>query len=500
MSTTNWLTKAQDVNFHIRNYIDGRYSDDKPEGQLISKYSARDGHLLYQFGEGHKSDVDQAVASAKAALDDGRWSLLSVHQRKVVLFKLADLLETHREELALYECLDVGKPISNSLHGDIPSAVEAIRVAAEGADKLFSLAYSDGPGPNLAYQVRKPVGVVGAIVGWNFPLSLAATKLGPALAMGNSVVLKPSEFSSLSAGRLAELAVEAGLPPGVLNVVHGAGSVVGVALAQHCDVDLLTFTGSSATGKQVMISAGQSNMKRVMLECGGKSPYLVFEDCPENLDTVAANIVGGAFYNQGEVCSAGTRLLIHENIKDQLLPKVIEQARAMVAADPLDPATTFGAVINEAHMEKVLRYIESGQAEGAKLVLGGNQIRKESGGFYIEPTIFDEVDPKQKIAQEEIFGPVLSVFTFRDEEEAIRLANDTCFGLAAYVATTNLSRSQRLGQRLNAGLITVLGTSTPQGGGVGPGTEGHKQSGFGVESKLAGLAAYSVSSTMFVMA
>ena len=302
MSTTDWLMMAKNTDLRIRNFIDGLYSDDKLAGDLISKYSPRDGELLYQFGSGETSDVDRAVASAKAAFEDGRWSRLPVSQRKIVLFKLADLLGTHKEELALYECLDVGKPISNALNGDIPDAAGAIRVAAEGSDKLFSSAYSDGPGPNLAYHVRKPVGVVGAIVGWNFPLSLAATKIGPALAMGNSVVLKPSEFSSLSAGRLAELAVEAGLPPGVLNVIHGAGATVGVPLAQHCDVDLLTFTGSSATGKQIMVSAGQSNMKRVMLECGGKSPYLVFEDCPEDLDVVAANVVGSAFSNQGEVC------------------------------------------------------------------------------------------------------------------------------------------------------------------------------------------------------
>jgi acyl-CoA reductase-like NAD-dependent aldehyde dehydrogenase len=500
MSTTNWLMKAKDADLRIRNFMDGRYSEDKLAGDLINKYSSRDGKLLYQFGSGEVADVDRAVANAKTALDVGCWSRLPVSQRKKVLFKLADLLETHKEELALYECLDVGKPINSALNGDIPGAADAIRSAAEGADKLFSEAYSDGAGPNLAYQVRKPVGVVGAIVGWNFPLNLAATKLGPALAMGNSVVLKPSEFSSLSASRLAALAIEAGVPPGVLNVVHGAGATVGVALAQHKDVDLLTFTGSSATGKQVMIAAGQSNMKRVMLECGGKSPYIVFDDCPEDLDVVAANVVGTAFQNQGEVCSAGTRLLIQDSIKDQLMPKIIEQAKAMVAGDPLDSSSTYGAMINEAHMEKVLGYIESGVAEGANLVLGGKRVREESGGFYIEPTIFDEVDPKQKIAQEEIFGPVLSVLTFQDEDEAIRLANDSCFGLAAYVATTNLARSQRLGQRLSAGSIVVLSTSTPQSGGVAPGFESHKESGFGVESKLSGLASYTLTSTMFVMA
>ena len=321
------------------------------------------------------------------------------------------------------------------------------------------------------------------------------SKVGPALAMGNSLVLKPSEFTSLSAWRLAELAIEAGVPEGVFNVVNGAGKIVGDALARHPDVDLLTFVGSSATGKQMMISAGESNMKRLILECGGKSPYLVFDDCPDDLDALAADIVATAFPNQGALCVAGTRLLLQDGIKDKLLPKILEQTQQIKPADPLDPATTFGAIINQGHMEKILAYIESGKESGAALLCGGRQVNKESGGYFIEPTIFDQVPPQAKIAQEEIFGPVLSVMSFSTEQEAIDLANGTCFGLAAYAATENISRAHRLSQNIKAGALGIVATNTMGVGHVELGAEGQKGSGFGVEGGLAGLLAYSTSIT-----
>ncbi|MBL4827821.1 MAG: aldehyde dehydrogenase family protein, partial [Spongiibacteraceae bacterium] len=348
------------------------------------------------------TDVDHAVANARAAYNDGRWSGLSVDTRKEVLQTLAKLLESHTEEFALNECLDVGKPISMALKEDVPDSVAIIQQSAEGADKLLS-PFGSTAMP-LTYHIRKPVGVVGGIVGWNYPLVLAVTKMAPALAMGNSLVLKPSEFTSLSACRLAELAVEAGVPPGVFNVVHGAGETVGVALSLHKDVDLLSFTGSSETGKQLMIAAGQSNMKRLILECGGKSPYLVFDDAPNDLDFIASDIVSRAFANQGALCIASTRLLIQENIKKPLLEKILKRVASIVAQDPLDPDTSFGALMNEAHLKKVLSYIESGVEEGAQLIYGGQATEDISGGYYLGPTIFDGVDPLQKIAQEEIFG------------------------------------------------------------------------------------------------
>jgi len=498
MTDINWFKRAKEVDLRVRNFINGAYAE-TCGGETITKYSSRDGSLLYEVNCGNARDADQAVAHAKESFADGRWSRISAQERKDVLLKLADLIEEHKEELALLDCLDVGKPIGHALLEDVPRAVAAIRYCAEAVDKLFSLV-ADGPAPNLSYQLRKPVGVVAGIIGWNFPLMLAATKVGPALVTGNSLVLKPSEFTSLSASRLAELAVDAGVPPGVFNVVHGVGTIAGATLAHHPDVRLLTFTGSSATGKQMMLAAGQSNMKRLMLECGGKSPYIVFDDCPDDLDWIAQDVVATAFHNQGALCVAGTRVLIQDSIKDKLLPKILEEAAALRPQDPLDPSTTFGAIINEAHMNKVLGYIGGAQQEGARLLCGGNKIDVVSGGYYIEPTIFDDVDPQHKIAREEIFGPVLSVFTFRDEAEAIRMANDTSFGLAAYVCTENIGRAQRLAQNLEAGAIAVIGTATPAAaGGAELGAEPHKESGFGVEGGPGGLTAYTVSSTIHLL-
>ena len=501
MATRNWQQRAENTTFCTRNFIDGKYVDCLGVDS-INKYSPRDGSLLYTLPCGNGAEVEQAVTSARTAFEDGRWSNLPVQERKAVLQKLADLVDRHGETFALYETLDVGKPISSSLFGDVPSAVSSLRNSAEGADKVYAAAGIDGG--NVGYQARKPVGVVGGILGWNFPLTLAASKVGPALAMGNSLVLKPSEFTSLSTCFLAELALEAGVPPGVFNVVNGAGATVGAALARHMDVNLLTFVGSSATGKQLMVAAGQSNMKRLILECGGKSPYIVFDDCSDDLDALAADIVWTAFHNQGAYCSAGTRLLIQESVKERLMPKVIEQTAQLIPQDPLDSETTFGALINKAHLNKVLAYIDSGEAEGAKLVYGGKRLHLDSrsscqDGFYLQPAIFDQVDPQQKIAQEEIFGPVLSVFTFSDEEEAIALANNSCFGLAAYAATENLGRGQRLGQRLNAGIAMVLGTAAPKAGFPEVSIEGHRESGFGYEKGLDGLAAYTVSTAVYLL-
>lgn len=496
MSNTDWHTFANNTQLTVRHFINGHYEDCVGETR-IAKHAPRDGTLLYSFAEGNGNDVNQAVAHARTAFNDGRWRNLPVSQRKAVLHKLADLIDEHTDTFALYESLDVGKPITHALGDDVPSAAMTLRECADGAQKILSPSGADGA--HFVYQVRKPVGVVGAIIGWNFPLSLAAAKVGPALAMGNSLVLKPSEFTALSASYLAALALEAGVPPGVFNVVNGAGKTVGATLATHPDVDLLSFVGSSATGKQLMNAAGNSNMKRLILECGGKSPYVVFDDCPQDVDAIAADVVATAFANQGAVCSAGTRLLIQSSIKDVLLPKIIEHTQQITPQDPLHPDTSFGALINDTHMNKVLDYIDSGKQDGAELVCGGKRILEHTGGYFVEPTIFDKVKPDQKLAQEEIFGPVLCVFSFDDEAEAIQLANNTCFGLAAYVATENLGRAHRMGQSLNAGVIVVQGTSTPSGESADIGSEGLRESGFGVEGGQGGLLAYTVSSTVHVL-
>ena len=494
MANVNWHARANDIDLRVRNFISGVY-EECVGAESITKCAPRDGSILYRFSAGTGQEVDRAVASAKLAFIRGDWSRQSVHLRKAVLNKLADLIEANKEELALYDSLDVGKPITTTLNEDIPLAAAALRSCAEGADKLLSSVGSDVS--TTVYQMRKPVGVVGGVIGWNFPLWMAAIKLGPALMMGNSLVLKPSEFSPLSATKLAALAIEAGVPKGVFNIVHGSGDIVGSALAQHPDIQLISFTGSSATGKKMMISAGQSNMKRLLLECGGKSPYIVFDDCPKDLEALAKDVVETAFRNQGEWCCAGSRVLIQDSIKERILPKIVKYAAQLKPQDPLDSTSTFGAVISEEHMYKVLNYIELGKQEGAQLLLGGHRIIINvgdggNGGYFIEPTIFDNVKPDYRIAQEEIFGPVLSILTFKDEDEAIKVANDSCYGLIAYAATENFSRSQRLVRLINTGCLIVIGTSSFSEGNVGIGSSPHLQSGFGFESGLEGLASYTV--------
>ena len=505
MSDTYWQDLLSTIDLSIGNVINGQRipcATDGDEADQVVKYAPRNGERLYSFPKGSAADIDAAVASAREAFDDGRWRTLALAQRQAVLNKLADLIEADKDRFALYESMDVGKTINHALHDDLNRVTGELRSAAAMASVLMAPSGADQG--FFSYQRRKPVGVVGGIAGWNFPLTLAVSKMAPALIMGNSLVLKPSEFTSLSAQHLAVLALEAGVPPGVFNVVHGVGATVGAALVAHPDVDLISFVGSSATGKQIMASAAHSNMKRVILECGGKSPYLVFDDCPEDLDFIAEDIVDTAFPNQGALCIAGTRLLIQDTLRDRLLPLIIEKAAAIKAKDPLSSEASFGALVNEAHMEKVLGYIDSGKAEGAELVLGGERVYPDGddsikNAFYIEPTIFDQVSPGAKIAQEEIFGPVLSVITFSDEAEAIRLANDSCFGLASYAATTDLGRAQRLGERLNAGLLVVLGTSQPSGGGISTSSDKHRQSGQGYSGGLEGLAAYTVSTTAIVL-
>ena len=494
MTTIDWHQRAKNTPFAVRNLINGEFSE--PQGKPISKHAAYDGSLLYEFGEGNAAEVDLAVAAARAAFDDGRWRNKPIGERQAILNTLANLLEEHREQLGLFESLDVGKPITAGLYDDVGRGVHALRGAAAGLDNL--LLPSGVNGGDFAYQYRKPVGVVAGIIGWNYPLALATSKLGPALAMGNSLIIKPSEFTSLSAVRLAELALEAGVPAGVLNVVHGSGTTVGAALASHNDIDMISFTGSSATGKAIMVAAGQSNMKRVHLECGGKSPYIVFDDCPADLDWLAKDIVGMAFPNQGALCISSTRLVAQAGIKEPLLEKILEHTAAITPQDPLNPDTTFGAIMNEAHMNKVLGYVASGDSEGAKRLYGGEQVLQETGGFYLTPAVFDQVQPQHTIAQQETFGPLLSTLTFNDEAEAIRIANDSTYGLAAYVATTNMSRGHRVAQQINAGMVMVESNAETLGGYVNLGMEPQRQSGMGFEGGRAGLEAFSVASSIHV--
>jgi acyl-CoA reductase-like NAD-dependent aldehyde dehydrogenase len=456
MNTTppavDWHARAQALQPRQQLFIAGRFVAAR-SGETFDCISPIDGRVIAKVAAGDAPDIDAAVASGRAAFERGDWSRAAPKHRKQVLLRFAELLRAHRDELALTETLDMGKPISDSLVVDVPSTANCIQWYAEAVDKIYDEVAPTGL-KSLALITREPLGVVGAIVPWNFPMIMAAWKLGPILAAGNSIVLKPSEKSPLTALRMAELALEAGLPPGVFNVVTGFGHTAGKALASHMDVDGVAFTGSTATGKLIMGYAAQSNLKRVSLECGGKSPNIVMADY-RDVERAARAAAYAIFFNQGEMCSAGSRLVVHESLKDQMLEQIAIVGRELTPGDPLDPVTKLGAIVDAQQMQRVLGYIDAGKQDGARLAFGGAQARKSSGGCYIEPTAFDGVRPDMRIAREEIFGPVLATITFRDEAEAIAIANDTAYGLAAAVWTNDLNTAHRMARAIRAGMVYV---------------------------------------------
>jgi len=451
-ASSDWQARAKALRPRSGMFVDGRFGA-AASGATFDCISPIDGRVLAQVAAGDAADIDAAVASARAAFGRGDWSRATPKHRKQVLLRFAELLRANREELALTETLDMGKPISDSLAVDVPSTANCIQWYAEAIDKIYDEVAPTGPGA-LALVMREPLGVVGAIVPWNFPMIMAAWKLGPILAAGNSIVLKPSEKSPLTALRMAELAVEAGLPPGVFNVVPGFGHTAGKALALHMDVDGIGFTGSTATGKLIMGYAAQSNLKRVSLECGGKSPNIVMADY-RDVERAARAAAYAIFFNQGEMCSAGSRLLVHESLKDAMLEQIAKVGRELAPGDPLDPATKLGAIVDAQQMQRVLGYIDAGREDGARLAFGGSQVRRDSGGNFVEPTVFDGVQRGMRIAREEIFGPVLATITFRDEEEALAIANDTSYGLAAAVWTRDLNTAHRMARAIRAGMVYV---------------------------------------------
>ncbi|WP_439852327.1 aldehyde dehydrogenase [Pseudomonas syringae] len=478
LTRTDWEQRARNLKIEGRAFIQGEYTA-AASGETFDCISPVDGRLLAKVASCDAADAQRAVDSARSVFESGAWSRLAPAKRKATMIRFAGLLEQNAEELALLETLDMGKPISDSLGVDIPGGARALSWSGEAIDKLYDEVAAT-PHDQLGLVTREPVGVVAAIVPWNFPLMMACWKLGPALSTGNSVILKPSEKSPLTAIRIAQLAIEAGIPAGVLNVLPGYGHTVGKALALHMDVDTVVFTGSTKIAKQLMIYAGESNMKRVWLEAGGKSPNIVFADAPD-LQAAADSAASAIAFNQGEVCTAGSRLLVERSIKDRFLPMVIEALSAWKPGNPLDPATNVGALVDTQQMDTVLSYIEAGHTDGAKLVAGGKRILQETGGTYVEPTIFDGVNNAMRIAQEEIFGPVLSVLTFDSAEEAIQIANDTQYGLAAAVWTSNISKAHLTARALRAGSVWV---NQYDGGDMTAPFGGFKQSGNGRDKSL----------------
>ena len=458
--------RAQD-----RLWIGGEWSD-ATSGGTFATYNPSTGAELTQVAAGDAADIDRAVAAARQAFEHPSWSRMDAAKRGEILWRMADIIEARASELARIETLDNGKPLREA-QIDVATVIDAFRYYAGWATKLEGETIPVR-GNMLNYTLREPLGVVGAIIPWNFPLVMASWKVAPALACGNTIVLKPAEQTPLTALELAVIGQEAGLPPGVLNVVTGLGETAGAALVAHPDVDKIAFTGSTEVGKLIMREAA-STLKKVSLELGGKSPNIVLDDA--DLDAAVRGAFAGIFYNNGQCCTAGSRLLVHESVHDALLEKLVERASFMQPGEPLDPKRRMGPVISEEQLERVIGYIQKGRAEGAELVTGGERLQYENG-WWVQPTVFRGVTEQQTIAQEEIFGPVLATIPFSDDDEAIAIANRSMYGLAAGVWTSNVKRAHRFARALQAGTVWIntyhpLDAASPFGG--------YKQSGFGRE-------------------
>jgi len=473
LTAAEYKAIASTIELPTNAFIDGAFLPAK-SGKTFKTINPATGETLAEVAACDASDVDFAVAKAKAAFDDGRWHLQSPGDRKSVLLKLAKLLEENRHELAVMESLDSGKPVRECQTVDVPDTIHTIRWHAELIDKLYDNTNPVGPNA-LAMVVREPVGVVGCVLPWNFPLLMLAWKIGPALASGCSVVVKPAQETTLTTLRVAELAHEAGIPAGVFNVVTGSGKEVGEPIGLHMDVDMVAFTGSTPTGRRFLHYSADSNLKKVVLECGGKNPAVVLDDA-EDLDLVAEQVVNGAFWNMGENCSATSRLIVDAKIKDELLERIGAYMRDWKTGDPLDPENRIGALVSKNHFEKVKSFLDDVKKEKLPVAHGGETQK----GIYIEPTVVDGVTPSSRLFQEEIFGPILSVTTFETLAEAVALANDTNYGLTASVYTGSLRKAIKLSREIRAGLVTVNcfgegDATTPFGG--------YKESGFGGRDK-----------------
>ncbi|CAM5388105.1 aldehyde dehydrogenase family protein [Mycolicibacterium aubagnense] len=473
-------------------FIGGVFADSR-DGETLPVISPIDGTTLTSIADAGAADVDRAVAAARAAFEKGSWSRATPAARKKVLLKLADLIEKHALELAVLGVRDNGTEIGMAYKAEPLSAAGTFRYYAEAIDKVYGEIAPTAPDV-LGLIHREPLGVVAAIVPWNFPMMIGAWKVAPALAAGNSVVLKPAEVASLTLLRLGELAAEAGLPEGVLNIVTGRGSVTGEALGLHMDVDAIVFTGSGGVGRRLLDYSARSNLKRVQLELGGKSPNVVFADAPD-LDIAAKVSANGIFRNAGQVCVAGSRLLVQSSIYDAFVEKLVAATVKMKVGDPLDIKSDIGAVSSMEQLKKDLGHVATALDEGAQLVSGGRRIREETGGYYMEPTIFGGVAPGMTVAREEVFGPVLAVQRFEDEAEAVRLANGTVYGLASAVWTANLARAHRMVRAIRSGVVHV---NTYGGADMTVPLGGFGQSGFGRDKSLHAFDKYSDLKTAWI--
>ncbi|MDR0672837.1 MAG: aldehyde dehydrogenase [Zoogloeaceae bacterium] len=486
-----WHELADAIKPETRLFIDGRFVD-AVDGQRFATLNPVDGKVIAEVVCGNEKDVDRAVKAARRAFRSGAWSKKAPRDRMDVMYRIAQGIEAHLEDFALLDCLDMGKSISELTGGDVPFSALTFQYFGEAIDKAEGVVTSTDPAA-LHLIVREPLGVVACVTPWNYPLMMAAWKVAPALAAGNSVILKPAEQSPLSALLLAKIIHEAGVPEGVFNVVNGFGEDAGKALALHMDVDKIGFTGSTEVGKLMLIYSGQSNMKKVTTECGGKSPQIIFPDA--DIDTAVTYSVNNIYTNQGEVCSASSRLIVHESIYDEFVAKFVEEAKRFQPGDPLDPATTMGPLVTREQQKRVLAYIEKGKRDGGRLVFGGGVPAGLEAGNYVQPTLFADVTRDMTIAREEIFGPVGAVMKFRDYDDALAIANDSIYGLASAVWTKDLVTAHKAAQDIEAGIVWV---NCYEHGDMTQPWGGYKQSGQGRDKCFETLLAHMQTKSVWV--